>query len=430
MRVLVAVPWLPWPLDTGGNVAVVNSLACLQRDHEFTLMCPLYGEEGARAAASLQAHLPEVRLHGVDCGAVAAVERPDRQVIRGMLRRAARLCAKWISPKPLPVAAEAAEDVPEYPFDPLPARFVNAVLDKLQSGFDLVQLEFVQMLSLGACLPRHVPKLFVHHQLQCVYLERRAAVSSYQGYGRYLEQVMLLQEQVYLQRFDGIVVFSEQDARRLREWVSAERIFVSPFPVIGAPAEQDAGTGDFRLLFVGSESHFPNRDGLGWFVSKVWPEVLDQVPDCKLRVIGRWSAAGMARLAAAGLEFSGFVPDLAQSLRGGAMLVPIRVGSGIRVKILDAMSQGVPVISTSIGCEGIPASDETEILIRDDSKGFADAVVRIVRTRELRQRLARAGRVLVSRVYSPEMVRKERDGIYRRMLSRAHDDLPVSHQGE
>jgi polysaccharide biosynthesis protein PslH len=322
------------------------------------------------------------------------------------------------------------EDVPQYPFDPLPARFVTAVLDELQSGFDLIQLEFVQMLSLGACLPANVPKIFVHHQLQWVYLERHAAVSSFQGFGRYLERMMLLQEQVYLRTFDGIVVFSEQDALRLRQWVSSEKVFVSPFPVFDTPGGQDAGFGGFRCVFVGSETHFPNQDGLEWLLINVWPEVLRQIPDCKLQVIGRWREGTVARLGAAGVEFLGFVPDLAAALKGGAMLAPIRVGSGIRVKILDAMSHGIPVISTSIGCEGIPASDESEILIRDDPQGFADAVVRIARSREMRERLSRAGRALISRVYSPELVRSERDGIYRRLLARRPDDSHVSRQGE
>jgi glycosyltransferase involved in cell wall biosynthesis len=430
MRILIAVPWLPWPLDAGGNVAVFNSLACLQRDHEFTLMCPIYGEDGACGVASLQSHLPAVKVRGVDCSAAAAVSRSAPQFIRGSLRSAIRRCAKLISPKPLRLASEPADDVPEYPFDPLPARFVTAVLDELQSGFDLIQLEFVQMLSLGACLPTHVPKIFVHHQLQWVFLERHAAVSSFQGFGRYLERMMLLQEQVYLRTFDGIVVFSEADALRLRQWVSGEKVFVSPFPVIGAPAGQETGIGDFRLVFVGSEAHFPNRDGLEWLLINVWPEVLRQIPDCRLQVIGRWREGTRARLAAAGVEYSGFVPDLAACLRGGAVLAPIRVGSGIRVKILDAMSHGIPVISTSIGCEGIPASDESEILIRDDSKGFADAVVRIARSRELRERLAQAGRAVISRVYSPELVRKERDGIYRRLLSRRPDDSHVIRERE
>ena len=187
--------------------------------------------------ARLQAHLPQVRVRGVDCGSVAHLNEPGRQLISRTLGRAARLCSKLISAKPLGMAAEAGEDVPEYPFGPLPARFVSAVLAELQTGFDLVQLEFVQMLSLGACLPTDVPKLFVHHQLQFVYLQRRAAVRSYVGYARYLEQLMLVQEKAYLQVFDGVVVFSDEDGRRLRGWVPDEKIFVSPFPVIGGSTE-------------------------------------------------------------------------------------------------------------------------------------------------------------------------------------------------
>jgi hypothetical protein len=428
MRILVAIPWLPWPLDAGGNVAVFNSLACLQRDHEFTLMFPVYGEDGARGAAALQAHLPGVRVRSVDCGSVAAVKRTGRQLIRRSLRRASRLGSGFISPRPTGVVVEPAEDVPEYPFGPLPAKFVSAVMAELKTGFDLVQLEFVQMLSLGACLPIDVPRLFIHLQLQFVYLERCAAVRSYGAYARYLEQMMLLQEKAYLQTFDGIVVFGDEDARRLREWIPNERIFVSPFPVIGGSMEREESGANCSFLFVGSEGHFPNRDGLEWFLTEVWPQVLIQIPDCKLHVIGRWNEATIAKLSAIGVEFVGFVPDLAASLKDGVMLVPIRIGSGIRVKILDAMSHGAPVISTTIGCEGIPASDESEILIRDDSKGFADAVVRLAKSRESRERLSIAARGLVSSFYSPERVRNERNEIYRSMLARKHNTLYSSRQ--
>jgi polysaccharide biosynthesis protein PslH len=415
----VAIPWLPWPLCSGGNVAVFNSLSALQRDHDFTLMCPVYGEDGVRGAAALQAHLPQVRVRGVDCGSVVPIKRSARQLIRRNLREAARLCWRMISPKLIESVAAKEEDLPEYPFNLLPATFVSAMMAELETRFDLVQLEFVQMLSLGACLPADLPRLFVHHQLQSVYLERRAAtVQGYLGYARYLEQMMLVQEKAYLRTFDGVMVFSACDARRLREWIPGEKIFVSPFPVMGEPAQRDVGDADFRLLFIGSEEHFPNRDGLRWLLKEVWPQVLSRIPSIKLRVIGSWRDGTIAQLSAAGVEFAGFVADLAAALKGGVMLVPIRIGSGIRVKILDAMFHGIPVISTSVGCEGIPASNELEILIRDDSEGFADAIVRMAKDRELRERLASAGRDLVSKVYSPDQVRRQRDEIYQTMRSR------------
>ena len=241
---------------------------------------------------------------------------------------------------------------------------------------------------------------------------------------------MLLQEKVYLKSFDSVVVFSNEDARRLQEWIPRDRIHVSPFPMMSEAVVPDEGAADVRLLFVGSEGHFPNLDGLEWFLTRVWPEVLSRIPDCRLRVIGRWREDTIARLSTAGVEFVGFVPDLTASLKGGVMLVPIRIGSGIRVKILDAMSHGVPVISTSIGCEGIPVTDESEILIRDDAKGFADAVVRLLQSRDLRQQLAGAARHLVSTVYSPECVRMKRNEIYRLMLSSKSDALYTSRHSD
>lgn len=429
MRILIAIPWLPWPLDGGGNVAVVNTLACLQQDHEFTFVCPVYGEDGIQGAEELQAHLPRVRVRGIDCGSGAAVKRPGQLIIH-KLRRMLLHCLRLLLPKPSGVASAPAEDIPEFPFDPLPAKFVSAVMAELETGFDLVQLEFVQMLSLGASLPADIPKLFVHLQLQFVYLERRAAVRRFSGYARYLEQMMLLQENVYLKSFDSVVVFSNEDARRLQEWIPRERIHISPFPMISGAVVPDEGAAEVRLVFVGSEGHFPNLDGLEWFLTRVWPEVLSRVPGCRFRVIGRWSEDTVARLSTAGVEFVGFVPDLTASLKGGVMLVPIRIGSGIRVKILDAMSHGIPVISTSIGCEGIPVTDESDILIRDDAKGFADAVVRLVQGRELRQQLAVAARHLVSTVYSPERVRGKRNEIYQSMLSSKSDALYTSRQSD
>ena len=172
MRILIAIPWLPWPLDGGGNVAVVNSLACLQQDHEFTFVCPVYGEDGVRGAQELQSHLPRVRVRGINCGSAAAVKRPGQVIIHN-LRKTLRHSLRLFLPEPSKVAAAPAEDIPEYPFAPLPPKFVSAVLAELETGFDLVQLEFVQMLSLGAALPADIPKLFAPPATIC--LSRKAS---------------------------------------------------------------------------------------------------------------------------------------------------------------------------------------------------------------------------------------------------------------
>jgi glycosyltransferase involved in cell wall biosynthesis len=321
---------------------------------------------------------------------------------------------KWRS-APNPVVIEEKDpQVPYYPFAPLPEEFVDAVVRELPRGIDLVQAEFVEMLSLGAWLPQRIPKVFIHHQLQFVYAKRFSAVRKRSGFSEYLESTMRVQEKAYLGKFDGVVVFSEDDKRALAELLQDEKVHVSPFPITcrsTAPAERF----EAHFTFVGSEEHFPNRDALEWLTTGVWPAISKRMPGCTLKVIGPWGKISRARFSKPGIEFMGYVPELGNAVKGSVMLVPLRIGSGIRVKLLDAMAQGVPAVSTSIGCEGIPARDGIDILIRDDASDFAAAAVELLNNPELRARLASAGKDLVAGHYSPEQVRKRRNEIYEKV---------------
>jgi glycosyltransferase involved in cell wall biosynthesis len=225
---------------------------------------------------------------------------------------------------------------------------------------------------------------------------------------------MRVQEEAYLRTFDGVVVFSEDDKRALATLLEEEKVYVSPFPIECRSAEP-AERFEPYFTFLGSEEHFPNRDALEWLTTEVWPAISKQMPGCILRVIGSWGEASRARYSRSGVEFVGYVPDLESAVKGSVMLAPLRIGSGIRVKLLDAMIQGVPAVSTSIGCEGIPARDGIDILIRDDASEFASAAVELLNDRELRVRLANAGKSLVARFYSPEQVRKRRNEIYQKV---------------
>src|SRR5207249_3666930 len=111
---------------------------------------------------------------------------------------------------------------------------------------------------------------------------------------------------------------------------------------------------DGRFLVVASEEHGPNRDALEWLRATIWPGIYRQMPAAQLVVVGKWSESAKSKLAVPGMSFSGYVRDPPAMLRGGIMLVPLRIGSGVRVKIIVAMAQGVPVVSTSVGCDAMP----------------------------------------------------------------------------
>jgi glycosyltransferase involved in cell wall biosynthesis len=312
----------------------------------------------------------------------------------------------------------------------LPAPLIGAIQDELSKGVDLCQTEFAEMLPLGAWFPDNLPKLFVHHQIHFVYAKRFLDTYGRNCYSAYLEAVMKTQEQAWLQHFDGVITLSEQDRNILIPGLAAEKLFTSPSPIpsdVGV-AQDLPPEFDGRFLFVASEEHSPNRDGLQWMLDRIWPQILQQLPASRLVVVGSWSESAKAKLVRPHVTFSGFVTNLPATLRGGIMLVPLRIGSGVRVKILAAMAQGVPVVSTSIGSEGIPVSDGEELMVRDGAAEFAAAAVQLARNPELWRRLSVAGHAAMANHYSPERVRQQRNEIYaallrvkRESLNRAND---------
>jgi len=428
MNILLASIQLPWPLDSGGRVAVYSSLSCLCKDHRFTLVCPVWEQEDLSDAEALQARLPEIKVRAVYCRPLEPTDstKDEHKVEGDVMGRSLSWIAwrywSWRFPPPevipKPKEPPPPPEVPYYPFAPQPEPFIEALVDELSQGVDLVQAEFTEMLSLGAWLPQSIPKIFVHHQPHFVYVNRFSGVRKRSGYSEYLENVMRIQEQAYLEKFDSVVVFSEDDKRALTELLDDEKVYVSSFPIACKP-ETVAERFEPHFTFVGAEEHFPNHDALQWLTTEIWPEILMQAPGCTLKVIGRWSEDSIARFSRPGIEFAGFVPDLEEAVKGSVLLVPLRIGSGIRVKLLNAMSQGIPAVSTSIGCEGIPVRDGVEILIRDAAQEFASAAAELLINLEARARLSRAGRDLLVRNYSPERFRQRRNDIYRIVCERA-----------
>jgi glycosyltransferase involved in cell wall biosynthesis len=406
MRILVASSELPWPLNAGGNTAQFGALKCLRQDHEFTLVCPVYDAVGLNNAKDLQGELPEVQVRAVFCG-----ESP-RPMLKVIAQKMMRVAQELRYPRS---AIPPVEDLkPGYYFDPLPAPYVVALQEELAKGKDLCQLEFMPMLSLGTWLPRHIPSLFVHHQVHFIYSRRFLEARGSDPHADYVDKMWQAQEIAYLQSYQGIIAFSEEDKNHLLPYIAPEKLFVSPFPLppdIAAFEETPPGF-DGRFIYLASGAHSPNRDALGWLLAEIWPTILQQMPSAQLVVIGEWSEAARAEYTAPGVTFSGFVKDLASVLRGGIMLVPLRIGSGLRVKIMAAMAQAVPVISTSVGSEGLLLENGQDLLLRDDSDGFAAAAVQIATDPALWMRLAENGRAAISRHYSPEQVRRRRNEIY------------------
>jgi glycosyltransferase involved in cell wall biosynthesis len=177
-------------------------------------------------------------------------------------------------------------------------------------------------------------------------------------------------------------------------------------------------------VFVGATSWFPNRDALQYFCDAILPRVRAAGELATVRWVGGGPSDEARRhsLHRYGVELTGYVPDVRPYVRDAACyVVPLRVGGGTRLKILDAWAMGKAVVSTSVGCEGLAAEDGRNILIRDDPASFAQAVCAVLQDGPLRRRLGVEGRRTVERLYSWE-------GIGESMLT-LYDGLHESTRG-
>ena len=151
------------------------------------------------------------------------------------------------------------------------------------------------------------------------------------------------------------------------------------------------------LLFIGSMAYSPNEDAVNYFNQGIFPLITSQIPEVKWQVVGRDMSPTVVALSSRNIDIIGWVDDVRPVMsNSGALVVPLRSGGGTRLKILEAMAAGLPVISTSIGAEGLEVTDGTDILLADEpGDKFANAVLAVLQNPDLAHRLSQNGRRLV-----------------------------------
>jgi glycosyltransferase involved in cell wall biosynthesis len=156
------------------------------------------------------------------------------------------------------------------------------------------------------------------------------------------------------------------------------------------------------LMFLGGFQHLPNIDGIGWFMAKIWPLLRARRPDLTLCIVGSSPTAEILALGAVpGVEVLGYVEDLAPVYGAARVCVaPLRYGAGMKGKVGQSMAYGLPVVTTSIGAEGMGVEDGVHLLVADAAESFGDSVLTLLDDDALWRRLRREGRLLVERTLS------------------------------
>jgi glycosyltransferase involved in cell wall biosynthesis len=272
--------------------------------------------------------------------------------------------------------------------------------------FDVIHMDSI---TLSGYLPLlgDVPVVCVHHNVESLLLQRRARAERSPWRRAYLLHQAHLMEQEVRRRCGRChlnIVVSEADRTELLRIVPEANCTVVPNGVDIEAFQPSVGREE-GIVFVGGINWFPNRDALQYFCDAILPKVRAAGEPTPVRWVGGGASDEVRRQCRDryGVELTGYVPDVRPYVRDAACyVVPLRVGGGTRLKILDAWAMGKAVVSTSVGCEGLAAEDGRNILIRDDPDGFAHAVSAVLRDGALRRRLGVEGRRTVERHYSWE----------------------------
>jgi polysaccharide biosynthesis protein PslH len=191
-------------------------------------------------------------------------------------------------------------------------------------------------------------------------------------------------------RFSAICVCSKDDKARFG---NRHNVFVIPNGFSLSPVGRVIPLeGEFRIGFIGTLIYHPNLDGATWFVNEVLPRVLKRFPRIKIRMIGKLPAEGKP-CTHPNVDWLGFVDDVGAEMSSwSASIVPLRIGGGTRIKILEALSRQCPVVSTATGAYGLELEHGKHLLIADSAQDFADSCIRLLEDKGLRCEIAEAGR--------------------------------------
>lgn len=398
-KLLILSPFLPWPLNSGGNIGVFNMLKAVAKDLDVHFVTSMNQINTISNASELNSLIPEIKIHLYDW---KSAKNKKFEFLRKFVRRLQQKMnfAQNINSLSFNLNDEFTPDFID---------FVNTVIT--ENRINIVQVEFCSYLPWVYCLHQKVKKIFIHHELRYV-RDEQAYVAN--PYGRYLIDFAKDNEISMLNRFDKVVTLTSVDKQKLEEEGVNVPIEVSTLAISDTTPELKIGSSSNCLSFVGGSGHFPNYDGMKWFAKEVLPLVSREIPDIKLQVIGSWSEETKEEILSmsSAIEFKGFVPNLNDGIKNTLMIVPINIGSGMRMKILEAASNSVPFVSTVVGVEGLDFENEKDCLIAKSAEEMAQQIVRVLKDSALYSSLAENAYYTFVNKYSFEAMKRTRLGIY------------------
>lgn len=386
-------PYLPWPLHSGGQIRTYNLLKNLADKHDISLFSFIRDEAEREYVSKLQPFCSKVEVFKrtqspwAIRNVLLAGFTPYPFLVSIYLKRTARnrLAAELQNGRYDIIHAETFYVMPNIPKTPIPTLLVEQTIEYL--GY--------QTFTLEAAPAMIKPLLFID------------------------VKKLKFWEKYYWQKADHLVTMSGEDKQWIKRQVPkakvsvvANGIDVSYFQPKSVKLPKPP-----TVLFVGNYKWLPNVDAARYLVEDIWPLIHAQLPRAQLKIVGRNPTEEIKALGkASGVQVVGEVEDIREALgKAHVALTPIRNGRGTRYKVLEAMAAGLPVVSTTLGMEGIGAQDGVHALVGDSTGKLAEATLKILENKGLARKLAENAKRLVTSNFNWEKISADLDKVYRSM---------------
>ena len=409
-NILFILPWLPYPLKSGGHQAIFNGIKAVVNDYNVFIT---YSENETEDSSLTQQEL--IKELGSHINIIPYKKQQNKEKksfalrsyitfwnLKEKIKRKLGLNKEKFTPSFFQISITDDKRI----------LFLNDIIK--QYRIDIVQCEMISTISDVLVLPSNVKKIYVQHQIDYVRsqldLKEKGLLDNFKK-----ELVQSKKEEILLlNHFDTIIALSEYDKELMQRDGITTPIYTSPAIVSTNIKPFEFCSKRKVLSFVGPSMHNPNINGILWFLKKCWIELKRREPEFKLQIIGEWDDQQKRKIQRIypGIIFHGYVPNLEKYIENTIMITPINIGSGIRMKILEAVSLGIPVVSTSIGAQGLPLKDGEDCFITDNPQIFVKDILKLNNVK-IQETIVKHAQAKISKQYSLSSLKETRLNIYK-----------------
>lgn len=408
-NILFILPWLPYPLKSGGHQAIFNGIKAVIDEYNVFIT---YIKQESKDDSSEQAKLLSTfnnKITILPYEKKQSKEKPSLPLrcyikflnVKEQIKKILHFSKKTFDPCFFKIDINDSKGI----------HFINDLIRTYH--IDMVQCEMIPCISNVLILPTEVKKIYVQHQID--YIRCKLDLQQQNLFSKFKEEFyQCVQTEIFLlNRFDSIIALSEHDKNIMEHDGVSVPIYVSPAIVSTKPHSFNNASKRKILSFVGPSSHPPNVEGIQWFLKNCWNNLKKKDNEYELQIIGEWDNSLKKEISQkfANIHFYGFVPNLESLVKNSIMIVPINIGSGIRMKILEAVSLGIPVVSTTIGAQGLPLENNIDCFITDDANTFIMDILKL-RNIEIQKQMVQNAQDKIINSYSFTKLKKTRLDIY------------------